>query len=617
MTQVIGPPAGQAYLMRPDPVAMAPHRIFLLWLLFWGGTLAAQPLPGLRAAFPLDGDFTDAGPYGYSPGWISGTQDTTGHDGLPGHGLHFDGLDDFAAIPAQSLHFLWPTFTLSFWVRPHDAPGSGGEQVLVEKWSWDYVNVPVNFSLVRTPAGQIRLRRGGGRFPDCSPQSATHILSDTLPPHQYSHVAVVRQQDSISFYLNSVHLATVEDTHKCSLPNEVLYLGQRDPASMYAQDAYFHGDLDELLILETALSPAALACLSSGAWGYATDTLCAGDSLYGLGQSGQYSLLLPGSSGCDSLLFLDLLVHPPADTQWSAAICAGMTYGFGGLPRAQPGTYHDTFLTATGCPAVATLHLTVHPQDTLTTYAGLCPGDSLWWAGNWYRQPGSYTLHLSNQWGCDSTLRLNLNPQAGYRHVSRTTICAGDTFWFQGQAFTATGWYADTLPTAAGCDSILALDLRVLSPPDTAIVSGGQLIAPAGADTYAWRNCLTGLLIPGARGPVLQPPGPGLYQVIGRSGNCADSSACIAYPGPHPQQVWGSAWMVYPNPFLARISLDRPDPGIPGHLSLYDMQGRLLRTAAFPAGAQPSLPGQDLPAGLYHLQWEDAHHRRSWLVEHR
>ena len=57
--------------------------------------------------------------------------------------------------------------------------------------------------------------------------------------------------------------------------------------------------------------------------------------------------------------------------------------------------------------------------------------------------------------------------------ITRDTICAGDTYTWNGKTYTKPGSYTDTLQNIYGCDSIVTLNLTVLpDPPITFTVNG-------------------------------------------------------------------------------------------------------------------------------------------------
>ncbi|MFN8316371.1 MAG: T9SS type A sorting domain-containing protein [Chitinophagales bacterium] len=93
--------------------------------------------------------------------------------------------------------------------------------------------------------------------------------------------------------------------------------------------------------------------------------LCSGDSiLFGgkyLKVAGVYSDTLSSVTGCDSVMRLQLTVSNVLQTTLTRKICAGDTVYFSGVPRFQSGVFSDTLTASTGCDSVVQLNLLVAP----------------------------------------------------------------------------------------------------------------------------------------------------------------------------------------------------------------------------------------------------------------
>jgi len=113
---------------------------------------------------------------------------------------------------------------------------------------------------------------------------------------------------------------------------------------------------------------------------------------------------------------------------------------------------------------VASLQLTINPRDSVVLNRVLCAPDSFLMGGQWYRQTGVYSASLTNRFGCDSLVQLNLivnHPSAV--SISRT-ICFPGTFIFNNQALGVAGVYTATFQNRWGCDSVVTLTLLVNQP---------------------------------------------------------------------------------------------------------------------------------------------------------
>lgn len=110
---------------------------------------------------------------------------------------------------------------------------------------------------------------------------------------------------------------------------------------------------------------------------------------------------------------------------------------------------------ANGCDTVITLNLTINQPSPMTNIQeNGC--DSFTWSANGqtYYQGGTFDVTLSNQYGCDSMVRLNLSLGAASSGSSTVTACDSFTWALNGQTYYSTGARAYTTTNASGCDSV-------------------------------------------------------------------------------------------------------------------------------------------------------------------
>ena len=195
------------------------------------------------------------------------------------------------------------------------------------------------------------------------------------------------------------------------------------------------------------------------------ETICEGDT-YSMGgtdydQSGQYITTLSNQYGCDSIVTLNLTVNAADRVTLNETICEGETYSMGGTDYDQSGQYITTLSNQYGCDSIVTLNLTVNAADRVTLNEAICEGDTYSMGGTDYDQSGQYITTLSNQYGCDSIVTLNLTVNAADRVTLNETICEGETYSMGGTDYDQSGQYITTLSNQYGCDSIVTLNLTV------------------------------------------------------------------------------------------------------------------------------------------------------------
>lgn len=200
-----------------------------------------------------------------------------------------------------------------------------------------------------------------------------------------------------------------------------------------------------------------------------TQTICFGETYefqgQFLNQEGIYSANLLSDLGCDSTLLLELIVLPKNDSYFEAEICAGFSFIFGGDSLTETGNYQTSLLSYSGCDSIIHLDLTVHPDIITALEIEMCEGNPYFFNGDTLFQSGIYLSELSSSVGCDSTVMLTLSVIPAIYAKDTTSICQGNTYLFQGDTLILPGSYSAFLLNEAGCDSILTLDLIVHPAP--------------------------------------------------------------------------------------------------------------------------------------------------------
>lgn len=161
-------------------------------------------------------------------------------------------------------------------------------------------------------------------------------------------------------------------------------------------------------------------------------------------------------SGCDSIRYLCLNIHPLYDTIDCQTICdtqnpyiwethdsyaKSMGIIYRDTIAFEPSilkpdstkdvTYIDTIyrtLTSVhGCDSVVQLHLTIYPTYEFVTPARICSNDSIEWRGRFFNGTGADTIVIdydTTQYGCDSIYTLNLQKIPEYEEVYPYYLCA-------------------------------------------------------------------------------------------------------------------------------------------------------------------------------------------------
>lgn len=177
--------------------------------------------------------------------------------------------------------------------------------------------------------------------------------------------------------------------------------------------------------------------------------------------SGVYTYTTQNAVGCDSVVTLNLTVNYSSFSTDVQTACDTYTWINGTTYTSSTNTPTFTLTNAAGCDSVITLNLTINYSSTGTDVQTAC--DTYTWIdGNTYTSStNTPTFTITNAAGCDSTVTLNLtinNSSAG----TDVQIACNSLTWIDGITYTSsTTTPTFTLTNAAGCDSIVTLNLTI------------------------------------------------------------------------------------------------------------------------------------------------------------
>ncbi len=181
-----------------------------------------------------------------------------------------------------------------------------------------------------------------------------------------------------------------------------------------------------------------------------------------LSRSGRYEERFKTTSGCDSIVKLNLVIERQFRDTLSVTLCPGGTYTFDGRVIDTAGIYTGHFNSVLGCDSISVLNLKIRSYViTDTLRATLCPGGSYSFGDRIINRAGMYIDTFRSWTGCDSISILAL--EMGQYNVGDTVnvrICPGDTYTFGDRVIHAGGMYVDTFKTDSGCDSIAVVNLE-------------------------------------------------------------------------------------------------------------------------------------------------------------
>lgn len=164
--------------------------------------------------------------------------------------------------------------------------------------------------------------------------------------------------------------------------------------------------------------------------------------------------------------------------------------GFPGIDISQTGDYHiDTVFTSViGCDSLIHLHVLVNPVSDTILYDTLMHCQLPYtWNGVTFTDFGVQRCTLSNQYGCDSLITMNLVWAPGLETTLDTTICEQDLpLVWHNVTFTGTDSVTIGLDTLTHLH-VLVLNQHLSISPNCTIRTGDSTqLWVSGADSYTW-----------------------------------------------------------------------------------------------------------------------------------
>ena len=182
-------------------------------------------------------------------------------------------------------------------------------------------------------------------------------------------------------------------------------------------------------------------------------------------EDGTYMQYLQTSAGCDSTITLHLTVLNNVGTHLDSTVCAD----------ALPLTWNDSVFTAagtklmymvaaSGADSIVAMTLTVNALSYTTLYATVVENDLPYhYLDSSYYASGEYTYILTNAAGCDSVVTLDLTVYGNVANEVDSVICESELpFTWNDSVFTASGSQVAVLTAATGADSLLTMNVTVI-----------------------------------------------------------------------------------------------------------------------------------------------------------
>jgi hypothetical protein len=165
--------------------------------------------------------------------------------------------------------------------------------------------------------------------------------------------------------------------------------------------------------------------------------------------------------GCDSMVTLDLTINYSNSGIDTQTACDSYTWIDGVTYLSSNNTATFTLTNVSGCDSMVTLDLTINYSNSGIDTQTAC--DSYTWIdGVTYTSSNNTVTHtLTNAAGCDSVVTLDLTINYSNSGTDVQTACDSLT-WIDGITYTSSNnTVTHLLTNSAGCDSVVSLDLTI------------------------------------------------------------------------------------------------------------------------------------------------------------
>jgi hypothetical protein len=267
---------------------------------------------------------------------------------------------------------------------------------------------------------------------------------------------------------------------------------------------------------------------------------------------------LVNASGCDSIVSLFLTINNSTSAIDAITACDSYTWIDGVTYTLSDTTAKDTLVNAAGCDSIVSLFLTINNSTSAIDTITAC--DSYTWIDGVTYYDDNITAKdtLVNAAGCDSIVSLFLTINNSTSAIDTITACDSYT-WIDGVTYTLSDTTAkDTLINAAGCDSIVSLNLTINYTKTTT----DSIVAN---DSYTW---IDGVTYTSSNTTVTD---------TSEASNGCDSIVSLNLTIVSTVGIDNSAILsnvkVYPNPTSGKLTIDVENyEGV----EVYDVSGRLI-----------------------------------------
>ena len=257
-----------------------------------------------------------------------------------------------------------------------------------------------------------------------------------------------------------------------------------------------------------------------------TDSICFGDSMR-VGQNfykktGNYTVKLTTTKGCDSTINLNLVVRPENIRTQKVYMCHTDFYPIGDSVYNKTGIYRN-ILRGYRCDSIVITDLEIFIKWTDNIDTTICANQRLVINNKTYTQSGRYSDTIPRPFRCDTIYHINLTVTPLPMRTQTITLCKGQMLKFNNRLYSQAGSYTDTVVMKNSCDSVITTNIKVIDLTinlvDNLIMQNGDsitlkpIVNTTHALTWTW-SPPTGLSCTNCATPILTPLSKNRYLLL-------------------------------------------------------------------------------------------------------
>jgi hypothetical protein len=327
------------------------------------------------------------------------------------------------------------------------------------------------------------------------------------------------------------------------------------------------------------------------------------------------TFMLTNQNGCDSLVTLNLTINNSNSGTDVINACDSYIWIDGNTYTSNNNSATFVLNNQFGCDSLVTLNLTINSSTAGLDEITAC--DSYTWIDgiNYTSSNNTATHILSNQIGCDSLVSLNLTINNSNTITDFVNSCESYT-WIDGNTYTSSNNSATIVFTNQfGCDSTIVLNLNI-PVIDLTITNTSPLLTSNQANaTYQWVDCQDYSIISGETGQDFIATQNGSYAVVINYQNCIDTSFCKPVFDLSIYNELNLGISIYPNPTTGVFNVLSEHNLIGSDYQVYSIDGRVIKSGKNTVSPyQFTIDLNEQSPGVYYLKVNVMHYSSSFKI---